>query len=272
MSVIKNISHYPWVIETVRFLRLQKILKYAYFYVNRPRDGFFPLTIGGLEAKLYINKPEELRFLESIDKAEGEKKILERFIQELKAGDAFYDVGAHIGLYTIFLAKKVGNTGKVIAFEPDETVAFNLEKSIAYNKLENVVLIKKALGRESGQGNLYQGETIGNASLVKTYEKTLAHRLIEIVKADDLVQSEHLPIPTLVKIDIEGYEYSALLGLQKTLSQPDCKTLCCEVHPGILEEGASEADILQFITSLGFTNLDTRERALNSYHVIATKS
>lgn len=271
MSVIKKISYHPWLVAVVRFLHLQKILKYAYFYVNRPHDGFFPLTIGGIKAKVYINKPEELRFLESIDKAEGEKRILEGFIQELKASDVVYDVGAHIGLYTIFLAQKVGNAGRVIAFEPDETVAFNLEKSIAHNKLENVVLIKKALGNSRGMATLYQGETIGNTSLVKTYEKTVGENQVPVITADELVLENNLPIPTLVKMDIEGYEYDALLGMQETLRHRDCRILCLEIHPGILPEGVTEDDIMALLQRLGFVTITARQRELNSYHVIARK-
>jgi len=272
MNFVKKLSYNPIIVGVVRFLHLEKILKYFYYYFNRPNDGLVLLKINDIEAKIYVSKPSELRCLESIGKPEGEKKLLERFFLEINTGDVVYDIGAHLGLYAIFLAKKVGKSGKVIAFEPDKKMIDNLEKSIGANNLSNVLLIKKALGDSDEVGNLYEGETIGNTSLVKTYEKTIGEQKVEIVSGDKFVFKNNLPIPKFVKIDIEGYEYFALKGLTKTLSHKDCKILCCEIHPGILQTGADENDILQLIKSFGFTEIDTRSRELNSYHIIAHKS
>ena len=272
MNVIKKISYHTVIVGAVRFLHIQKILKYAYYYFNRPKDGLVPLEISDIKISLYIDKPAELRCLESIGKAEGEKKLLEKFLLEINTGDVVYDVGAHLGLYTIFLAKKVGPSGRVIAFEPDKDMVSHLEKSIKANDVSNVLVVKKALGEMNGVGNLYEGETIGNTSLVKTYEKVINQEEVEIISGDDFALENNLPIPKFAKIDIEGYEFSALKGLAKTLSHPDCKILCCEVHPGILPAGITEDAIVELIKSFGFLNIDTRERELNSYHVIARKS
>lgn len=267
MSIVRKISYHPWIVAVVRFLHLEKWLKRIYFYWARPTDGFFFLKLGGIEASLYINKPEELRFLESLAKPEGEKAILEDLMGALKAGDHVFDVGAHLGLYTVFLAKKVGPMGKVFAFEPDQIVLGNLKKSLAQNNLSNVVLFSKALGNFNGTSQLYRGETIGNASLVKTYKKVVGQEQIEIVLGDDL----NVSIPKAVKIDVEGFEYEVLLGLSETLKNPQCQILCCEIHPGILPDGIDEQKIISFIQSLGFSKITPRQRQLNSYHLLCEK-
>ena len=269
MDFLKKISYHPLIIRLVKFLHLRPIFRKLYFYLVKPADGIFRVRIGKINAQFYVSKPEELRSLES-DK-EGEGEVAKFLISFLEPGDTVFDIGAHIGFYTVLFAKAVGEEGKVIAFEPEEESYNFLQKNLKLNGLSNIFVFRKALGNEMGKGKLFLGQTIGNFSLVRTYEKAIEYQEVEIVKGDQFVREKNLPIPKIVKIDVEGYEYSVLPGLEETLSHPDCKMICCEVHPLLLPSGITGEKILGLIKALGFKQFNTYKR-INDYHLIAKKT
>jgi len=268
INFLKKISHHPFIIRLIRFFHLQPIFRRWYYHLARPSDGILRFQVGGINSHFYVSKPEELRSLES-DK-EGEGRVAELLISHLRLGDIVYDIGAHIGFYTVILGRAVGKNGQVIAFEPEKESYNRLLENLKLNDLNNIQVFQKALGNENSQAKLYRGETIGNFSLIKTYEKAIDYRIVEIVKGDQFVKEQNLPIPRLVKIDVEGYEYVVLEGLQKTLSHPNCEIICCEIHPHLLPSGITEEKILKIIKFFGFRQLDIYRR-VNDYHLIAFK-
>ena len=98
----------------------------------------------------------------------------------------------------------------------------------------------------------------------------MCHQVVEIVAGDGFREAEKLPIPRVVKIDVEGYEYQVLQGLQSTLAQPPCELLCCEVHPKFLPRGVAPQVILSFVKSLGFRSMGTHSR-YDTFHLLAWK-
>jgi len=271
-SFLKSLSYNPFIIKTIRFFHLRSILRKCYYYWACPKNNILQLQIDKIDAKFYVPTPDELRLAESVSGALGEQRILKNLISNLNLGDVVYDIGANIGIYTVILAKAVGNNGKVVAFEPEKESADRLQDNVKINNLNNVQIVRKALGDNNSQGKLYIGKTTGNFSLVKTYEEGINYQTVEIIKGDEFVKAQNLPIPKLVKIDIEGYEYSALSGLRETLIHPDCKIICCEVHPGLFPEGITEDKVLELIKSFGFLKMDTFKRPFSAYHVIAYKN
>jgi len=268
INFLKKISYHPFVIQTIRFLHLRPLFRRWYYRLARPSDGILRFQIGGINAQFYISKPEELRSLEA-DK-EGEGQVSELLISNLRSGDVIYDIGANIGFYTIILAKLVGNKGRVIAFEPERESYEHLQDNLKLNDLTNVQIFPKAVGEKVGKAKLYLGQTIGNFSLVRTYGEAIDYQEVEIVKGDQFVKEQNLPIPRLVKIDVEGYEYSVLQGLRQTLSHPNCEIICCEVHPRLLPLRITGEKILELIKSFGFKQFDTFKRT-NVYHLIGYK-
>ena len=81
-----------------------------------------------------------------------------------------------------------------------------------------------------------------------------------------------MPIANAVKIDVEGYEYSVIKGLEKILTSSACRVLCCEIHVGLFPEGITEEKIMETIKSFGFVKINTFERGFSAYHIIATKN
>lgn len=75
--------------------------------------------------------------------------------REVSAGDVVVDIGAHIGYYTLMLARIVGPCGKVYAFEPDPENFTLLQRNVKENGYRNVVLLQKAVSDRNGSATLY---------------------------------------------------------------------------------------------------------------------
>ncbi|MDA2914709.1 FkbM family methyltransferase, partial [Acidobacteriia bacterium AH_259_A11_L15] len=156
------------------------------------------------------------------------QRALER---DVRAGMTVYDIGAHLGFFTLGLARLVGPAGKVFAFEPLPENARALRENVALNdSLAGRVrvveaAVSEASGRRAfyGQVNSAQGRLGGpGARPCQTYQvKTLA--------LDDFVFSRREPAPHLIKLDAEGAEGAALQGARRLLEE--ARPVCLlEVH------------------------------------------
>jgi FkbM family methyltransferase len=143
--------------------------------------------------------------------------------QMLHAGMTFVDVGANDGYYTLFAARRVGSTGRVVAVEPSSRERVNLKRNIARNRLGNVTVVPAALGSACGVADLRlaQGKHSGHNTLGKfAHDGVLADRLqrVDVETLDKVVAVLGLPLVDFVKIDVEGAEASVVYGARHVLS------------------------------------------------------
>jgi len=202
-----------------------------------------------------------------------EKHTLELLISFLHPEDIVYDIGAQVGLYTVLLAKAVGEKGRVIAFEPESQSFQCLQENIKLNKLNNVRFFQKALGEHSQKLELYAGKNGKWCSLMKppVDREDISPQIVQVLRGDDLRKDEDLPIPQLIKIDVEGWEYSVLKGLSKTISYPECKLILVEVHPTMLPAGIRIDSVKELLKEAGFISFEIFVRG-SEYHLFASRS
>lgn len=270
---VRRLTYNPFLVRIVRVLHIGSLMKYISFQLCAPKDKKMDLYFNGIEGRFHVNNYEELRFIETIfEKGDkDEEDILTPFLEMLKPGDIAYDIGANIGIHTVFMAKKVGGNGKVVAFEPETTNYEALISNINLNGLNNITLVKVALGDKAETGNLYVKKRIGKGtvSLIESSESNFCEK-VEVMPGDVLVQKDNLPIPKAAKIDVEGYEYPVIKGLQKTLSDKVCQMVCCEIHSNLFPGGTNPETILSLLKSLGFTRVATYNRG-SEVHAICYK-
>lgn len=165
----------------------------------------------------------------SNDKYIGQRIALEKYepyetsliLRQTKKGNTIIDVGANIGYYTVLLADKVGNTGKIYAFEPDKINFEILKKNVEANNLKNVEIINAAVGSKAGKLKLHKSkENLGDHKLYKTPLGSAASPLderetVKIIKLDDYIKE---PID-LMKIDTQGWEPEVIEGAKKIISK-----------------------------------------------------
>jgi FkbM family methyltransferase len=258
MNNLKRLSYSPFLASIVRRLGLRDVARsmYAGFY-GLPRTLTY--SIDGLEGSFLARTPWELRCIEGT--WFSERDMLQGVISSLKPGDAFLDAGSNLGMFTVFAAKAVGAAGTVLAFEPELTAYQRLLEHVYLNRLSNVRSFKKALSSSMGSSRLLLGPPDGvsqgsrvSASADGRFEP------IELAAYDSLRVSELLPVPNVVKMDIEGHEFSALRGMKDCISNADCRAIFCEVHPPILPEGVTVEEILTLLRSAGFSGISAQKR------------
>lgn len=174
--------------------------------------------------------------LQSTGEYEGRTMALCK--ESLQPGMTFVDVGAHVGLYTLQAARKVGPTGRVFAFEPDPGNFAYLKKNVEENGYKNVTLVNKAVTDATGILKLYQSSF--NTGDHRTYvvSKTRKSIDIETVSLDDFFRD--LPGKVdVVKMDIEGAEEKALQGMQHILQTPALR-LFIECCPDFLRQAGTD--------------------------------
>jgi FkbM family methyltransferase len=173
-----------------------------------------PLHDRGVERSIYFSGSYE----------KGTLFILSKL---LRPGDTFVDVGANIGLMTIHAARIVGSQGRVIAFEPNSTTRDMLEFNIALNGLTNVEVIPCAVGARNEHAKIYDdpGANRGRSSLIRP-DGVMTGMDTQVVRLDDaLIKYGKVH---LVKMDIEGYELEALIGMGSMLSTTERPMLMVE--------------------------------------------
>jgi FkbM family methyltransferase len=132
--------------------------------------------------------------------------------QLLSPGDCFLDVGANVGAYTLLGARLVGPNGKVVAVEPAPGTLHALRTTIGINGIAHIVdLHECALGAEDGRATLNFGSTSGHNSLLDLPEGTAQQVEIIVATGAAILGTK---VPSLIKIDVEGWELEVLDGLR----------------------------------------------------------
>ena len=222
-------------------------------------------------ASFLISSVDELRRTATLG---GERHLLSRLLQEVRPGEVAYDVGTNLGLYTVFLAKAVGERGCVVGFEPELRSFQRCHENLRLNSLSNVWIFDRALGNEEKEVALVVDESpaSGVHHVLSSRDGRAASQLqpVRMVIGDRFIAEQSLPVPNVIKIDVEGMEEEVLLGLAHTLRRPECRLVFCEVHFAVLDQrGRWDAPrrILQFLESCGFKTTEW----LNYGHVMAIK-
>jgi FkbM family methyltransferase len=130
----------------------------------------------------------------------------------LQPGQQAIDVGANYGIYTLSIAKAVGPTGAVWAFEPASSTAAFLEQGIAANGFTQVVLERSALSRECGSAQLTLNNDPELNALSRAEETVGASETVPVATLDDCLQRYGWKHVDFVKIDAEGEEANIIEG------------------------------------------------------------
>jgi FkbM family methyltransferase len=241
-------------------LGIQSVLSALYYRLNRPPDGIWRLSLHGTSGAFAVRTAWQLRWLESVQVRADLDPDLEALMTAVRPGDVVYDVGANMGLFSIMLGHRVGAGGLVVSFEPQAEVFEHLQTNIHLNGLRNVRAFRKALGAYS-EASFVSSARESVLSRLRTAEDSAAgpREPVDVVVGDDFVTAEDLPVPRLVKIDVEGAEYWVIRGLAKTLSQPACQMVCCEIHPPLLPPGVTQDTVLTLLRELGFDEMKIYE-------------
>lgn len=196
---------------------------------------------------------------------EPQETMLVRAI--LRPGMSFVDVGANWGYFTLLAAHLVGLTGRVVSLEPDPRLFPILQNNVSRNCLNQVAVLQIAAADKVETLILAGYDETGNNFGVSRVVSDMSSGVTFDVVAkplDLLLDEARLEHVDLLKMDIEGFEGSALRGLIKYLSEHRIRRILLELHPAqIAEHGESALSIVEYLRQYSY-------RAWKIDHSLAT--
>lgn len=182
------------------------------------------------------------------------------FCALLSAGDVVVDAGAHIGQYSLLAARRVGSTGRVLAFEPNPPMRARLERNVALNHLSNVGSFGIALADKPGVGTLHLSADPSNAGMASLLADSggSAGIQVECRTLDEVMEELAIPRLDVIKVDVEGAEAAVISGGRRSIERH---------HPTVMYE-ANDVDASGHFQADGATAM-LRELGYDIFGIVA---
>ena len=187
----------------------------------------------------YENEPETIEWINTFDETDN-------FI--------FWDIGANIGLYSIYNSLK-NRRSKTISFEPSSSNLRILTRNISINKLQNRInLFPIALTNHEksflvmNEGNFLEGAALNTYGEEfnfegKKFNSNMKYSMFGTT-INHLIDNEILDLPDYIKIDVDGIEHLILEGANKYLSNKKIKSLSIEINENFKEQYEKVLEIM----------------------------
>jgi FkbM family methyltransferase len=173
----------------------------------------------------------------------------------LRPGDIFADIGANEGYFSVVGARLVGQKGRVLAVEPQLRLQEVLRRNFALNDAADVILVRSAVSDSAGvaQLNLAPSMNTGATSLMRRTRYALERETVPLRTLADIVAQTGLDRIDLLKMDIEGWEYEAILGSPALFTSGAIRAISLELHPDHLRDRGLDAQrIVDFLVGCGY--------------------
>ncbi|EKF18040.1 FkbM family methyltransferase [Nitratireductor pacificus] len=213
-------------------------------------------------SKIYVDSEDISLSPHIIKGGHWEPWVTEFLIRELRVGDVFLDIGANCGFFSLLASRLVKARGFVVAFEPQAKLAELLSNSLAVNgHADTSRVVAKAVGETAGTAHLGQvGNFRGSASLTPGFGEphpdatdvsvvTLTEALHEIAS-----ETGRELRPTVIKIDVEGYEFNVWKGMQGVLDEAGSMVILMEFSPiRYVDQGQDPHTFIKEMREKGFS-------------------
>lgn len=203
-----------------------------------------------LEPDAYPSDAGLLTYLESNRVPEPE--VVHVMLRALKPGHHAIDAGANVGFFTVLMSKLVGETGKVLAIEPDSRNLLKLAKNLDINDCKNVTIIGSALGAESGSTILRERTENGTSSVYGPLD-ACPGLPVRVVTLTEMIDAYYFD-PVFLKMDIEGSETEAFAGCEHFIPY-----IVSEVNEDALRSAdSSVAELVENMRIAGYAPFNIR--------------
>ena len=191
-----------------------------------------------------------------------EPNTLDWLDEAIKEGDVYYDIGANIGLYSLYPAIKLSGKCHIYAFEPEALNFAKLNININLNSLSGCIKsYPVALNSKNSVTDFYlnrfgYGEALHQLgrklnNMNQTFNPVHTQGAIGMT-LDSLVYEYGLPCPNHIKIDVDGLERDVVSGGKRVFSSAEVRSVLVEVSKPV--DGVSEEEwFIEFFSNCGFS-------------------
>lgn len=215
----------------------------------------FPL-VDGINIKALI--PNDFVRDRYVDILTTEPETID-WINSFSTGEVFWDVGANVGIYSIYahLVKQI----RVVAFEPEASNYYLLNKNIRLNELSDLIAYPAGLFSHTKLSKLFLSRDFEGwacNSIEQNVDPFLHSRQQAItqgsicIKGDDAIEVFGIDRPAYIKIDVDGFEHLVLEGMKNLLSSGHVKSLMVELNFNLDEH----KNIVNYLADFGYIKDD----------------
>ncbi len=220
--------------------------------------SFICKTASGQSLEIYLSSSMDMSYFQKdVDYNSSHEQIIQA-IKKLELGDIFIDIGANIGFFALLASKIVGSSGRVFAFEPSHREYKRLLNNIQTNFAENIIPFNIALANYNGEAQFLvasSGHTGVNRLDDGNITQGFSKELVPVFAGDTVLSQlvvDNSAARLIFKIDVEGAEFSVILGMKNILSQSNVKIVIIEITPKFLQKfGHTKEDLYSLMSSLG---------------------
>lgn len=220
------------------------------------------------QSLLDVRTPSGMLTVDLRDRSVAQKLYLGRkyepaecalFAKLVEPGMTFFDVGAHVGYYTLLAARLVGDAGRVVSFEPDARNFELLAENVRRNALTNVEVANMAVAAREGELQLYRDPDWAGDHRIHAVSgrESVAVRCTTL----DGYAARH-GAPDVIKMDVQGAEGEVLAGMRDILRESPPVAIVAEFWPAELTAvGCVPADFVETLRGAGYVAFNVPDDA-----------
>ncbi len=219
---------------------------------HRGQRGIVPCVLSGTDRMIEIPLREFYETYWFFCESRQGIREMTFFLEKLGSGDVIYDIGAFRGAYGAGAKAKFGETVGVHLFEPIQSNYEAIRAIKMLNRLERFEVVPKAVGR----GDTIHGMLHGGDAMLRQGDSAEGLVAVEFPSTSvDAYMAESGVPPTVMKVDVEGFELDVLEGARNCLTIHHPR-LWIELHPSFLEaQGRRWEDVTDLLKAIGYGTL-----------------
>jgi len=252
----------------------------AQFFLRRALAGvpYLPVTI-----RLRLASNEEIRFRWSYVTPfhDPERRFFDYWGQDapelrmlwkiLKPGMVFLDIGAYHGIYSLVAAKRLGEDGQIVAFEPSPEARQRLLTNLRCNGIHSVKVESEAISSGTSTATFFEvvsGDTTRNGLRPPSSEDVVSPVPVRTRSLDEYISETGLQGIDLVKLDVEGGELEVLAGATRVLKEFRPVFICEVLDAATKAWGYQAKDTVAKLQSFGYEWFEFQPDGLLTPHSI----
>jgi FkbM family methyltransferase len=222
---------------------------FLFGWLQRRQKGIVPCLLPLGNKLLYVPLPDFYEAYEFFCEYAQGRKELAAFLKQLRPGDVLYDIGGFHGVYSAASKLKMADAISIQVFEPLKPNCEAIARICALNDFAGVEIVPLAVG----EGAEISGNVNSRDGMLRFGDQAAqVETKFQSVSLDQFISRSAAP-PSIMKIDVEGYEWAVLRGAQQCL-QKYRPRLWLEVHPNFLRgQGKSPEDLLGWLKQIGYS-------------------